>query len=287
LKNEGERMQLLQKLGEGIEITNFQDQAHVTIEAPNYETLAPNLNLFDTDNRTTTNTTNLKGYRSYLETVKILTAFLATHHYAAFQAPESSRIAHVLYAGTPMEDDSAIVRDLLIDYTTELAARGLPPVTPSAERRELVGNVPEACDGTWNLQSAVVIAQPSPFAPLVNFGPAGTNVMVRIVYVLTFMIGGVPFLPGYMLPYFDGLLTPDQNFLPSIMRRFFLRSFGNDDESIDKGFRAWRLGHTTIFRTHSGKVLSHIFLCIQAALEAQARIFVVQSGRRYLGCVSR
>jgi hypothetical protein len=68
------------------------------------------------------------------------------------------------------------------------------------------------------------------------------------------------------------------------MRRFFLRNFGNDDTGIDKAFKAWRLGHTNIFRSNSGKILSHIFLCVQAALEAQARIFVIQSGRRYLGC---
>jgi len=87
-----------------------------------------------------------------------------------------------------------------------------------------------------------------------------------------------------MLPYFDGLITPDQNFLPSIMRRFFIRNFGTDDEAIDKNFRSWKLGHTSIFRTHCGKILAHIFLCLQAALEGQARLFVVQNGRRYLGC---
>jgi hypothetical protein len=184
LKNEGARSEIISTLGEGSEITNFQDVAHVTIENPIYNDIFPHLNLFDTDNRTTTNTTNLLGYRAYLETVKILTAFLATHHYAAYQSPETSRMSHVLYARCSLDDDSSTVQNHTIDYTAELAHRGLPPVTPSSERRELVGYVPDVLDGVWDLQSAVVVAQPSPLAPEINFGPAGMYVLSYTCQIL-------------------------------------------------------------------------------------------------------
>lgn len=167
-------MEMIHKFGEGAEITNFQEQAHISIEAPLFNTVSPHLKHFESDNRTTTNTTNLLGYHCYLETTKILTAFLATHCYAAFQGPDKSRMDHVLYASIPLKDDvSPTVHLKTIDYSAELAARGLPPVTPSADRRAMVGFIPETHDGIWNLQSAITVAQPSPFTPYINFGPAG------------------------------------------------------------------------------------------------------------------
>jgi len=285
MRDEGARGEMIRKIGEGsAEVTNFKEQAHIAIEYPEYAKISSHLNLFEMDNITTSNTTNLMGYKCFLDTVKILTAFLSTHHYAAFNGPTSSNISSVTYASCHLSDESSAAIDKRqIDYTSELRSRGLPPVTPSSTRRNLVGFIPENHDGVWNLQGVCNVAQPSPFAPEINFGPAGKYVSLCVLPVLI-ISGAVPNLPGYVLPYFDGLVTPDINFLPSIMRRFFLRSFGKDDEAIDKNFKAWKQGHGTIFRTNSGKILAHIFLCLQAALEAQGRLFVIQSGRRYLGC---
>jgi hypothetical protein len=174
LRDEGARTEMIKAVGHGSEIINFQEQAHISIELPNFPDISPSFRYFQTDNRTTTNTTNLLGYRCYLETVKILTAFLATHHYAAFSSPESNRMAHVTYTRCPLAEEPTTA-GLEIDYTAELVSRGLPPVTPSATRRNLVGFIPENLDGVYNLQSTVVIAQPSPMTPMINFGPAGMS----------------------------------------------------------------------------------------------------------------
>jgi hypothetical protein len=172
LHDDGARNQMISTLATAAEIVNFQEQAHVAIERPTFLSLQPHFGLFDTDNRTTTNTSNLVGYRSFLTTVKILTAFLATHHYAAFQSPESNRLVNTAYLRCP-----SAVQDVdttsTPDYMAELIARGLPPITTAASRRNLVGTIPEAADGVWNLQSSVVVAQPSPLRPEINFGPAG------------------------------------------------------------------------------------------------------------------
>jgi len=176
LSNEGARNEMLNKLGAGAEITQYQEISHVSIESPTFAQISNHLSLFDTDNKTTTNTTNLSGLHAFFTTVKILTAFLSTHHYAAFQSPDSSAIHSAMYLRVPNEVDEGCDQGK-IDIVAELVARGLPPVTMSSERKALVGSIPMEADGVMNLKSAVVVAQPSPFSPEINFGPAGMYIV--------------------------------------------------------------------------------------------------------------
>lgn len=210
---------------------------------------------------------SLNGMRQYLTTMKILTAFLATHTYPAFQSAE---VDHDLYS-----------HDLDIHYPDGMYKPKLGFRGDSAYYKEKGSKKwfseevvrPQdyeqyPTDGTSSLLGGVFVAKPAPLYPSVNYGPPSS----------------IPSLPGFLFPYFHGMIYPAEDVTVSIMRRFFLACFGENSEDTESRWNTWVKGVTKWHRTKAGLCLSHIFFCLQTALEAQGRLYVVISNGNYLGC---
>jgi hypothetical protein len=147
-----------------------------------------------------------------------------------------------------------------------------PEVEQDVEMEDVsedVGDFKTIAGRPITLQGMVLVAKPAPFRPLVNYGPASA----------------VPASSGIVFPYFHGMITPDFQFLPNFMWRFFLQSFGETRDAFTKGFKKWTDGSKSWCDSFLGLQLQHIFFGVQLALETQARVFIVSELETYQGFV--
>jgi hypothetical protein len=91
LRNEQEKNQFMMKIGNDVRAHRFGQRDIYIIDRPT-PSVVMNLPLddLDYDAPTPDNCTNLTGIFSLLSTLKILTLFVATHTYPAFQSPDGS-----------------------------------------------------------------------------------------------------------------------------------------------------------------------------------------------------
>lgn len=212
--------------------------------------------------------TSLLGLRTLLFTLKALTGFLATHTYPAFQTSED--ITHY---------------QNIIDvewYQNEFYLSDPAKVKMQANNKDLLESsgiaVPSAYSITTDtitagtkgsqlsLSGAVYYAKPAPFYPQINYGE----------------ISKIPNFPGYILPWFPALHEPSSNIILLVMRKYFFRLIQNNDKSE---WSAYVQGVQKWYRTDLGKAITHILYCLQAALESQARLFIILSKGHYQGSV--
>jgi hypothetical protein len=209
---------------------------------------------------------SLSGMQQYLTTVKILTLFLATHTYPAFQTNEDAA--------------QMTSRDMDVHfsqcYVPVENMRGDATYYPRNKRKEVFTTktaVPEEFttypdqESTYSGSGSVIVAKPAPLFPSVNYGPPSA----------------IPSLPGFLFPYFRGIVYPSESGMISIMRRFFLACFGESHENRESKWNTWVKSVSKWHRTDAGMAISHIFFVMQTALEAQGRLFVVVSQGTYLG----
>jgi len=120
---------------------------------------------------------------------------------------------------------------------------------------------------SYSGEDAVLVAKPAPLHPEVNWGRPNQ----------------VPNLPGYVLPYFRGMLAPSEHTIINIMRRHFLGCFGDSSEEAASKWSTWVKGVKSWHRTEAGREILHILMAINLALEAQARVFLIFAHGTYLG----
>lgn len=210
-------------------------------------------------------TTNLSGMRSFFTCLRIITAFLMTHSYPAFDGP--------------MTGDGGGRYDSIPDFITSkrrgnFEARGGKKPKMSDEDDEMVDYDSDADElgledygfGTKG-SSAETVPKAKPTDPICTF-MGGT--------------GAAPTLPGLLFPYFPGLLEDDRQFIPSVVRTYFLQCLGNDREEICSAFNEFKGGCGTWASSESGRSLQHVFAGIQMALESQTRLFLIND-RTYTG----
>jgi hypothetical protein len=209
--------------------------------------------------------TSLIGMRQYLTTLKILSTFLATHTYPAF--------------ATEADDGQMTPSDIDLHqeaaYKPSVGHRGLKQFYPSRytgfKTKEIAGptqynSYPDPSQ-TASLRGTVVVAKPAPLYPTIGYGPPSA----------------LPSYPGFILPYFHGLTYPAEGVLITVMRRFFLACFGEKAEDRESKWSTWVKGVSKWHRTEAGMAITHIFFCLQTALECQGRLFVILSNGKYLG----
>lgn len=93
----------------------------------------------------------------------------------------------------------------------------------------------------------------------------------------------VPTLPGLIFPYFPEMLESDYNYVTGVVKEYFLECLGETREEILSNYKDFKGAMGSIASTETGKVLQHIFCGISLAIRAQARLFPIVEGRRYLG----
>jgi hypothetical protein len=117
---------------------------------------------------------------------------------------------------------------------------------------------------------AVLIAKPSPKPFEASLGSTTT----------------VPYEPGLLFPYFNGMITCDTRGLRDIVGRLFFRNFGTSvDSDARRGFQEFRENAGIIASSSMGPIIGHILKSFELALEAQAHAYLIFDNSDYLGCV--
>lgn len=212
--------------------------------------------------------TNLAGIRSFFTCLRIVTAFLCTHSYPAFDGKVEGDI------GGRYDSLAGFVSTKRKGTFEEREGKKtrVDPEVEDDEDTEMVDvdidelGVEDFEFGTaGSAQDRVPKAKPTN-PQVVNCGPVST----------------APSLPGLLFPYFPGLLEDDRQFIPSVVRTYFLQSLGNDREEICSAFQDFKGGCGTWASSESGRILQHVFAGIQMALESQTRLYLLND-KKYNG----
>lgn len=211
--------------------------------------------------------TSFFGMTSYITTLRILSLFLAVHTYPAYQTEDKTLSEHM--------------DDMIIDYpdgffSPSKSYRGMPEKLPSKSGLKPwseVGHLGEMAPSENQLvtdgRGLVLVAKPAPLRPSINFGSPSS----------------IPNLPGYVFPYFHGLIAPGKDSLIQTMHTYFLGCFGDSMETGQGNWKDWIRGVDKWYRTREGLQLAHIFYALRLALESQGRLFIMLSAdKKYLGC---
>lgn len=211
---------------------------------------------------------NLQGYMSWMRTLKLVTAFLITQSYPAFDHGEEEEGAYESIEGLVTSK-----RKLAIDERGQKRAR-------TENVADVEGDVDmssEDVDDMGRIGFEIGLADVKPEERIPFAFPK------REISRGWGSAGDLPACAGLSFPYFPGLLEEDYSFTPSLFRQYFLGSFGQLKENIFTNFREWRGGHGQFCMTDSGMVVQHISIGIQLAIECQARCFPIISGTKYYG----
>jgi len=213
------------------------------------------------------NATSLFGLKQYLITVKAVSLFLATHSYPAFSAEDDDDSIY--------EDHSHIASSKPLKPIATLRFNPDDSKITKEEETIFAVDAPFAEDDeswvrakvTMRAANSVTVAKPAPLRPSINYGPPNE----------------VPYLPGYVFPYFQNMMEPALGVLKSTFSSLFMNLLGDSQEKLEAGWRDWARGAGYWYKTEQGMVMFHILQLIRIALDAQARLFLIISNGRYLG----
>jgi len=221
-------------------------------------------------NPTPTGSVNLKAYQEMFRAFGLITWFLRTQTYPAFSGPVDA-----------FDEDSGGAYDSIADFVVakrkgNFGDRDLANVkkrkSDDEDGNEMDEDTGDAdCMGLESLWigdgvDQIPKAKPSEQPPHV-YGP----------------YTHVPTLPGLLFPYFPDMMENDYNYVAAVVKEYFLESLGDTRDEILSVYKDFKASMGSVAATESGRILQHVFMGISLAIRAQARMFPILDGRRYLG----
>jgi hypothetical protein len=228
--------------------------------------------ILDANTPSPVNATSLVGMRGLLTTIKLLTLFLSTHTYPAFQSDVDTTLNNYGFDVDILSTSSSAaskgfryIKDMIPQYKEELDLdeAGLLKDTGYAGGFKYPDNV----EYNTMVEESTFVAKPAPFRPSINVGNPSQ----------------IPSLPGYLFPYFEGCLVPEDKSLPTFMAEYLFGSFGATKDLAAKGYETWVTSYDKWYKTETGKKLAHIFLGIRLAVQSQSRLFIITTSNDYSG----
>jgi hypothetical protein len=266
-KNEEDKVAFKQSVPEVLEEHRNMKGLAFTIRNPTFEVLTKlPLKAIDPNVPSPVDATSLLGLSSFNLTLRIISLFLSTHTYPYKQSPE--------------DDGQQFGKDIAIGwpqgkrfYVRGSTLRGDPEPGTKEDHMGSEDKVFGLADADIpssyvSGQYAVNVAKPAPLRPSIGYGTPQS----------------LPAFPGYLLPYFRGIIDPSKDVIISVIRRFFLSAVVGSKAGRNEAWSSWIKGVDRWYQTESGKIVAHILFNIQTALEAQARLYVIMVGKEYLGC---
>jgi hypothetical protein len=176
IRNETEKGQFMNKIGNNVRVHRFGNRDLFIIDRPTPAIVMDlPLDELDYDSPTPDNCTNLTGIFSYLTTLKIITLFLSTHTYPAFQTPDGSdQYARDLEVLVPKVGDAVDDKLRIGALREEYKQRRVRVQELDATVDDLEGYDEEE-DRLYRGDDLVLVAKPAPFRPSINFGPPSTT----------------------------------------------------------------------------------------------------------------
>jgi hypothetical protein len=90
---------------------------------------------------------------------------------------------------------------------------------------------------------------------------------------------------GVVLPYFDGMLGVDRDFISTVFFRYFTRCICDNPTELAAIIPSLRRGFRNLSTSMEGRRLQHIFYGIQCAIETGAKLRILVDERIYRGLV--
>jgi hypothetical protein len=91
--------------------------------------------------------------------------------------------------------------------------------------------------------------------------------------------------PGFVFPYFKGMLDPSKEYCYSVITRYFLKCLADDPDHLSRVLPALRKGLRSLALSEEGRVLQHIAFGITSSIESGAELRVLFDGRTYRGFI--
>jgi hypothetical protein len=209
-----------------------------------------------------------EGYATVASTIytqflyKIIDLFCSVNTYPAFSAEEDS-------SGEVMRNDKIYIG------SGKRAAEESEGTTRKRSRKDRAGSSQiieritddEGHEVEVRLFTDVVFAKPSPMPSSTCFGRPSE----------------VPFLPGILFPYFDGLLAPDPVFIRRISLTHFFRLLCDDKREPRDFFKDFKNAISPFAYTREGVVFCHILKGVELSLETQTQLYLLFDHQQYLG----
>lgn len=218
----------------------------------------------DTNAACDTGRSNVEDFGSFLNIVKIFTAFFLTHQYPG--------------ALDEIEPSTHLTAD--VNLSTELSVTEFE--FEDLNRRRLV--VPAELDeededmehsdaernftSTSKFYEVVTKAKPS----LKNFTYHGN-------------FASVPFLPGLFFGYFPDCITPSYSSIATLISDYFFSNLGDDIEECASELRVIRKATAQWCSSSAGLILQHIGACIRIAIQSETRPYLIFEDGEYQGFV--
>lgn len=211
---------------------------------------------------------NLSDYQGLFKVMGIVTWFLKTHTYPAFQGPVGDN------------DDAGGSYDA-IDGLIGAKRKGTFG-DRNGKRLRMEEGAPEDEDDV-----EMTVDHDVPVLIEYKIGTGDEAIPKAKPSTIPAQIYGspseIPTLPGLVFPYFDDILADDMNFVSSVIRSYFLDSLGDTRDDILAGYHALKGSMGSIGATKCGKILQHLFCGIKLAIESQAKLFPIIQDNKYLG----
>jgi len=213
-------------------------------------------------------TVNKSALIAFQTARKLLTAFLLTQHYPAFEhGVENEQQAYESIPGFISAKRRAV------EQGGRASKRRTGETVLDEEDEDM--EVDDQPEYEFNFGLLGVGATPEERIPRATPKYDGRPLMG--------LVADVPNSSGFCFPYFDGLLEDDFSYIPGIMDRFFRECLGGTKDEIITGFAKFRASHGILARTEAGRRLQHLFVGIKLAVEGQARLFPIVHGVKYHG----
>jgi hypothetical protein len=88
---------------------------------------------------------------------------------------------------------------------------------------------------------------------------------------------------GFVFPYFDGMLQPNNEYLFSIFTRYFLPCIGTSEDDVANLLTVLRPGFRSLYSTPQGMALAHMFFGIDLAVQTGGLLRPYITNQTYLG----
>jgi hypothetical protein len=273
------------RLGEGVDTSKAGAKDVITMPPPNDETLGRLMGLCDKHFPAGPDHVTPEGLYLFRFLTGVMHEFLCTHTYPAFTSEIKAQAYFEVSFGI------ASTRTVAPNTTYIGKGKGDGDISEYSNYFRIIKERNEASgmevDGeeikddmreykdkilgrvTTGLEDAVVVAKPSPGRASNNYGP----------------YSAVPELPGLVLPYFEGMNKSDYIILRRVIGERFIRLLGKTSDEAAEAFENMRFAFNSVSNHTSGRALAHIFMSLDLALMAQARLYLTIQGGEYTGSV--
>lgn len=219
-------------------------------------------------NPTPVGSINIKAYEELFRALGIVTWFLKTQTYPAFQ----NEIPDDAFDGGYFDTIEGFVNAKRKGLFGDRFSKRARTEVPNDEDEEM-----SDAGATLDIMgiSSFTMGDEESSIPKAKPSPQPENIF-----------GGyqaVPTLPGLLFPYFPGMLENDMNYVSTVIKEYFLECLGDTREEILAVYRDLKGGMGSVASTETGKILQHLYMGVSLAIRGQARLFPIMDKRRYLG----